>query len=100
MFEQTRSVGALVVSMGSQVGDEGVVGDLASLGQAIHAFMDLNVYVPIVDEGTKVVLVKDGLGNEGDRDHHVFIPGHWGVEVEVLDVDCHELGIGGWTGRC
>ncbi len=22
---------------------------------------------------------------------HVFVPGHWGVQVEILDVHCHEL---------
>ena len=52
------------------------------------------------------------MGNHGDGDAHIFLPRHWGVQVEILDVSGYifcarggddavqeELGcvhIGGW----
>jgi hypothetical protein len=34
-----------------EVGDEFIVGDATGLGKAVHAFVDLDINVPIVDEG-------------------------------------------------
>ena len=48
----------------------------------------------VVDKGSKVVLVHDGWREEPDGDAHVLVARHGGVEVEVLDVDGHELGVG------
>ena len=40
---------ALVVAMGGKVGDEFVIGDAAGLREAVHAFVDFNIDIPIVD---------------------------------------------------
>ena len=54
---------ALDVAMFGEVGNEFVVGYAASLGQTIHAFVDFDVDVSVVDKGAKIVLIEDGLGN-------------------------------------
>lgn len=51
----------------------------------------------VVDKGGKFVGSKDIGGNEGDRDHHVFIASHRSIQVEVLDVHGHEAST--WGGE-
>jgi hypothetical protein len=43
-----------------------------------------------MDERAKFVLVDDGGRNDGDGDAHVFVLRHWGFEVKILEVCCHE----------
>ena len=90
MAEEAGGVFTLVVAVFGKVGNEGVVGDAAGLGEAIHAFVDFDVNVTFVDEGFKIVEFKNCLRDERDRDHHELGTGHRGVQVKVLDVHDHE----------
>lgn len=94
MAKKARCVFTLVVAMAGKVGDKFIIGNAAGLGKAIHAFVDLHIDIAIANKGTKVVLVKNGLGDEGYWDHHVLWAGEDGVQVEVLDVHAHEHGVG------
>ena len=92
--EQAWCVFALVVSVFSEIGDEGVIGNSARLGKTIHALVDLYIDVAFVDEGAKVVKVEDCFRDEGDRDHHELGSGHWSVEIKIFDVHGHEEALG------
>jgi hypothetical protein len=71
-----------------------VVGDDAGLRETIHAFVDLDVNVGIVDERQEVVLVDDFLGDDVNRHAYVFVALHFGVEIKILDVKTHEFCVG------
>lgn len=47
----------------------------------------------VVDKRLELVMFHDGGRNVLDGDAHVFVTRHRSVEVEVLDVDRHELGV-------
>jgi hypothetical protein len=95
VLEKARGVSTLVVAMGGKVRDKGIICNFSSLGKAVHAFADLDINVAVMDKGAEVVLVKNRFWNQGDRYHHVFIAIHGIVEIEILDVHGHELGVGG-----
>ena len=44
-------------------------------------------------ERKELVLLDDFFGYHVDGQAHVFVPFHWGVQVEIFDVAHHELGI-------
>ena len=69
---------------------------MTSLWQSIHTFVNLDIDVAIVHQWHEVALIDDFLRNELDRELHEFRSLHWGVQVEVLDVDSHEFGT--WSG--
>lgn len=73
------------------------VGKYTSLGQAVHAFANLNIDVllAIVSQVPEVVELHDCRGNHGNEDAHVFIFGHRCVKVEVFEVPCHMTGVMG-----
>ena len=85
---------ALDVAMFGKVWNKFVIGDAAGLGKAVHAFVDFNIDIAFVDKGGKVVLLKDGLWDQGDREHHVFGTIEVGVQVEILNVHGHKQGVG------
>jgi hypothetical protein len=53
MGEETRSVLCLYVSVLGEMLDESIVGELASLGNAVHAFTDFDKNMSVVDEGAR-----------------------------------------------
>lgn len=94
--EKARDLVRLDIAMGFEVGDKGIIGDSASLGEAIHAFADFNVDKTLfINNGCEIVLVNDWLWDDRDVDTHVFVTCHGIVEVEILDVHAHEFGIRG-----
>jgi hypothetical protein len=60
----------------------------------MHAFAAFNENVAVVDEGSELVLFHDAVRDDFDRDSHVLVLVHGSVQVEVLDVDGHEFGVG------
>ncbi len=46
-------------------------------------------------EGLQRVLLYDFVGNDAEGKSHVFVPLHWRVEVEILNVGDHEAGVRG-----
>ena len=64
--------------------------------EAIHSVSNFNVDVAIFgDFGWEIILLDKILGKVPELEAHVFISGHESVEVEIFDIDGHELGIGG-----
>jgi hypothetical protein len=92
VFPEALHEGGLVVAVFRQTFGEKVVGELAGLGQAVHAFVDADVYVAIVGEGLEVVRIYDFLWDEDKGNAHVFGSVHGRVEVEVFYVEAHVLG--------
>jgi hypothetical protein len=91
MGEETVRVFCSYVAVLGEMLDESIVGELASLGKTVHSFADFNEDVSIVDEGLELVLFHDAGGNYFDWDSHVLVVLHGSVQVEVFDVDRHEL---------
>ena len=54
----------LVVAVLGEIGDEDIVGNAAGLGEAVHAFADLNIDIAVADEGFKVVVLHDAVWND------------------------------------
>lgn len=61
VFPKAGSDASRNVTEGLKELAQAIVGDFASLGQAIHAFTDLNIDVVFVDKGVEFVLIHDGL---------------------------------------
>jgi hypothetical protein len=77
----------LVISFGKKVGSEEIVGENASLGQAITSLANLEVYPPITIVTLKVVLLNGFRRNVSNFSAVIFRVRHWSIEVEVLEVD-------------
>jgi hypothetical protein len=57
--------------------------------------LDLAVDVSIwCYNSIELVVCYDVLGHVRESQSHIFIPCHWSVEVEVLDVHDHEFFVG------
>jgi hypothetical protein len=71
---------------------EKLLGNDTGLWQAIHLLLyftlDIAVRGGFVPE---VVVLNDVIWHVCNSQLHVFVPGHWGVLVEILDVHCHEF---------
>lgn len=83
---EAGSVACRCISIGGKVGDETLVGQLASLGETIHAFADFDEDEAIFDEAVEVVLFHHAFRDGPCGDAHVFVVCHWGVQVKVGDV--------------
>ena len=69
----------------------------SALRKSVHPAPDFDVDVPIFGNfGGKVVLFDKIIRDVAEFEPHIFVAGHWGVEVKIFDVDCHELGT--WSG--
>jgi hypothetical protein len=73
---------------------EAVVGQLAGLQEAVHAFANLGIYVAVIDFRFEVIEGDDlGRQHEG-RDADVFVHFKVATQEEILEVDRHEFGLG------
>jgi hypothetical protein len=95
MGEKSGSVSRLDVAILAEVEDKVVIGENSCLRETVLAFGDLEVDKSIDDEELETVVLYNGLGNIAQGNAHVFRSFHRGVEIEVLDVECHKL-----CGRC
>jgi len=94
VFPESGSDSARGVAVGSKEFAEIIIGNAAGLGKTIHAAANLNAHVSVVDFVMKLVVIHDLVWNVFDRDAHVFVSGHWGAQVEVLEITGHEFSIG------
>ena len=70
-----------------------LVGNDAGLGEAVHSFPNFNVDLSVfVNQVPEVVFYDDLLRDDVKSEAHVFRIGHWGVEVEVGQVNAEEHG--------
>jgi hypothetical protein len=73
---------------------QSVVCKLACLGQAVHTFAHLGIDIVIDNQGFKIVQGNDCLRQHVTGNADVFIVEKVAVQVEVLEIDGHELTIG------
>ena len=89
MFPETGSELALTVSFCIQVCFQKLLGKETALWKSIHSSSDFNVDVAIYgDFGGEIVLLDKIFWEVAELEAHVLVAGHWGVEVEIFDVEC------------
>jgi hypothetical protein len=93
MLPQAMGVFGWCVSMGGKSFLKELAGKDAGLGQAVHAFLDLDVEKAVVDKW-EVVLFVDFGRYEGNEHLHILVAIERHVEVEVFEVNAHEFGMG------
>jgi hypothetical protein len=71
-----------------------LVGNDAGLWEAVHASLDFNVHMSIVDKRHEIVCLNDFLWYDVDGEAHVFVATHGCAQVEVFYVAAHVFGIG------
>jgi len=59
MVSEARSDGAWCIAMGLQELLELLIGQKTGLGKAVHATLDFDIYMAIVDQGMELVMVHD-----------------------------------------
>jgi hypothetical protein len=77
----------LVVTFNKKAGSEEIIGEDASLGQTITTLANFKVDPTIAVHTCKLVFFHEFSGDIRDFDPDVLRVGHWGIEVEVLEVD-------------
>jgi hypothetical protein len=84
------------VAIFGKVGGEAKVGNEAGLFEAVHALANFHVHPPVRGgEGLQRVLLYESVGNDAEGKSHVFVPFHWHVEVEILNVGDHGASVRG-----
>ena len=87
---------ALVVPGFMESLGEEVLRDDTCLRKTIHSTSDFTKHIAIrIDLVTEAIFFDDVWWEQLQFHAEVFIPIHWGHEVEIFDVDCHELAVGG-----
>jgi len=96
MMPEAWGYGAWCIPMGGKELLELLVGQEPGLGEAIHAALNFNIDVPIVDQGVEPVVVHDVSGEHGDRDARVcIILGlHGGAQIKIFEITHHAFGMG------
>jgi len=87
-----------VVTVRGKVLDEGILSYLTGMWKPIQAFNDFEENCTIVDKLVEVVFVENGGREKLHWDAHPLRARKVSVEVEVLDVDGHELCVIGDNG--
>ncbi len=69
-----------------------MLGNDTCLWKALHSLLDFTVDVAVGGGfAAKVVVLNDIVWYVNDAEAHVFVSGHWGVEIKILDVHHHEF---------
>ena len=95
MTEEARHVGSGTVTKGGKMFDEVVVGQDASLREAVHSLANFDHDRAVVNERREVVLGHDAVGNGGQWNAHVFEVFHWRFQIKIAEVGCHVFCIWG-----
>ena len=90
---QAGDVGTFFVAVRCQMLLEALLGYESSLWKAVHSFVYFEQHMVVVNERSKVELIKDAVGEVLEVDTNVFRAIHWSAKVKVFDVGAHELGI-------
>jgi len=77
------------------VRDESLLGEQTSLRETVHSFSNFEQHGTMVGVREQTEPVQDCLRNRGHLDLDILGAGERGIEVEVLDVQSHEVGIVG-----
>ncbi len=82
----------MTISMLFEAFLEQLLGDDTSLWKAVHPLLYLAVDVAIRGGFVaEIIVLDDVVWNVDDAQAHVFVSGHWGIEIKILDVHCHEF---------
>ncbi len=84
---ETRSGSRFVVAFGFKAGAKKIVGQDTCLGKTITSLANFKVDPTITILTSEIVFFNELRRNVRDLDAEVFWVGHWGVEVEVLQVN-------------
>jgi hypothetical protein len=84
---EARGGFSFVIAFSKKAGSEEIVGQNASLGKAIAASANFEVDPTIPVSSRKLVLFNEFCWDVCDFDADILRIGHWGIEVEVLEVD-------------
>ena len=84
---EARGGFSLVVAFSKKAGSKEIVGQNASLGKAIAALANFEVDPTAAVPTRKLVFFNEFGWNVCDFDVDILRIGHWGIEVEVLEVD-------------
>jgi hypothetical protein len=92
LFPQTGGCLALAVSVFLEAFFEQLLGNDTCLWKAVHPLLNLAVVVDVRGGfAAKVVVLDDVVWHVGNAKAHVFISGHRGIEIKILDVHRHEF---------
>ena len=86
VIPERRSSGKRGESRIGKMSFEPVVGNVAGLFEAGHAFSDLELYPSVGTKCAEVVLVNDFVRDTNQRKFYVLVAGHGGTVVKILDV--------------
>ena len=64
----------------------------SALRKSIHPASNFNIDISIFcDFGVEIVLFHNVFGEVAEFEVHIFVAGHWSVEVEIFNIYSHEL---------
>lgn len=88
--------GAQRITVGFQESHELIVGQTPGLWEVVHAASDSNVYIPIVKQGSEVILFKDGRRKHPDWDAHILVTVHerGAKKVKIFQIDAEKRASG------
>ncbi len=84
---ETRGGFNFIIAFSKKAGSEEIVGQNASLGKAIAASANFEVDPAVAVHTRKLVFINKFSWDVCDFDADILRIGHWGIEVEVLEVD-------------
>ena len=84
---EARGGFSLVVAFSKKAGSKEIVGQNASLGKAIAALANFEVDPTVTVSTRKLALLYEFRWDVCDLDVDTLRVGHWGIEVEVFEVD-------------
>jgi hypothetical protein len=84
---EARGGFSFIIALCKKAGSEEIVGQNAGLGKAIAAAADFKVDPTAAVSTRKLVFLNDFCWDVCDFDVDILRIGHWGIEVEVLEVD-------------
>ena len=87
MVPEARGGFSLVVAFSKKEGSEEIVGQNISLGKAIAASANFEVDPTVAVPTRKLVFFTKFGGDVCDFDANILRIGHWGIEVEVFEVN-------------
>ena len=74
---------------------EAVICNAPGQFQDWNYFAGFHIKPAVGDQGAKIVLADDFVGDNVQGNLHVFVPGNWSVIIKVFYVQGQETGIGG-----
>ncbi len=84
---EARGGFSFVISLSKQAGSEEIVGKNASLGKAITALAKFEVNPAVMVKTFKFVFLNEFCQNVCNINADIFRVRHWGIKVEVFEVD-------------